>query len=876
MEFWSRLLGRRCRRDEDLDDEIESHLQMAARERAEQGESDKQARTSATREFGNVALVKEVTRDMWSLRWLETLLQDLRYGLRQLRRNPGFAAVAVVTLALGIGADTAIFSVVNAVLLRPLPYPQPERIVQVNLAWKGGGLNDALTVPEFEFYRDHAGAFQAMAGFRGSHEASIRQGSATEWIAPLQMTDGFFRVLGVSPAIGRGILRDETRPGAAHVAVLSDSLWRKAFRADPKVIGRQLNMDDVLYTIVGVMPPEFRFVEQPSDVFIPLQLGRSIVDTGMNTRVIARLKPGASLAVAQANINLIFERYRQQGSAQSGQRGIELENYQRWLAGDLRTSLLTLFGAVGLLLMIACANVAGLIMARANSRQREVSIRRALGAARGRLLQQFLGESLLIAIIGGVAGLLAAGWVLNGLMSIIPWDLPSTPHVGLDGRILAFTFLVSAGVSLVFGITCYWQTSRPDLNASLREGGTHAGHSAARSRFRSALVVGEVGLSVMLLIGAGLLIRSLYCLHKQKLGFDPRQVYTMETPFASTAKLAAPQIWSFEQEVLGRLEAVPGVKSAAVVSKLPLTGANNLPTQQEGHPEHSIGGMEYRAVSPQYFQTMRIAILQGRAFLATDTASSMPVAIVSETVARAWWGAKSPIGSRVVVGEYGGREFSEVLEPPREVVGVAADVKNRAIQEDQPTTVYVPTSQLFWPPDSTAWVVRADVNLNLTAALRGAVEAVNPDQRVLDVQSMTDVVGRSVARPTFDALLMCVFGALALILTSVGVYGLISFQVARRTQEIGIRMALGASEREVLKMVIGQGFLLALIGITIGLAGSYGLSRFLSSLLYGVKATDTATFILVALILAAVALLASYLPARRATKVDPLSALRHE
>ena len=583
-----------------------------------------------------------------------------------LAKNPGFTAVAVLTLALGIGANTAMFSVVNGVLLRPLPYPRPNEIVQVNLAWKGGELNDTLTAPEFEFYRDHSSAFESLAGFRGGGEVSIKRGNTTEWIRSLRVTDGFFQVLGVRPAIGRGILRDETHPGGTRVVILSDSLWRKAFGADPAVIGRQLEMDDAVYTVAGVMAPGFAFVEQPADVFIPLQLGRSIEDTGMNTRVVARLKPGTSLAQAQASIDVVFEQFRRQGSAQSGQRGIQLESYQNWLAGDLRTSLLVLFGAVGFLLLIACANVASLIMARTSSRQREISIRLALGADRWQLLQQFLGESLLIALIGGAAGLLAASWGLKGLVSSIPWDIPSAAHVELDGRVLAFTLLLAAGTSLVFGFTSYWQSSKLDLNASLKEGGTHGARSTARSRMRSALVVGEAALSLMLLVGAGLLIETLYHLHQEKLGFDPRHVYTMATPFAPAAKLTAPQIWTFEQEVLRRIKGAPGVASAAVISKLPLTGPNNLPTQQEGRPEHSIGGMEYRAVSPQYFQAMRIPILWGRGFQETDTASTTPVAIVSETVARAWWNGESPIGDRIVVGAYGGRQFPEVLEPPRE------------------------------------------------------------------------------------------------------------------------------------------------------------------------------------------------------------------
>jgi putative ABC transport system permease protein len=804
------------------------------------------------------------------------LVHDLRYALRMLANNPGFAAVTVLTLALGIGANTAIFSLLNGVLLRPLPYPRSSEIVQMNLQWKDGTLNDTLTAPEFEFYRDHTSAFAAIAGIRGNGEVSIKRGSTTEWVTALRVTDGFFEVLGVRPAIGRGILRDDTRPGGAQVALLSDSLRRNAFGADTAVVGRQLEMDNVVYTVVGVMPPGFSFVQQPADVFLPLQLGHSIEDTGMNTQVIARLRRATSIAQAQANIDVVFDQFRRQGSTQSGQRGVQLESYQRWLAGDLRTSILMLFGAVGFLLLIACANIASLIMARTSSRQREISIRLALGADRWQMLRQFLSESLLIALIGGAAGLLAAVWVLKGLVSSIPWNIPSSAHIGLDGSVLAFTLLLAVGSSLVFGLTSYWQASKLDLNATLKEGGAHGTGGAPRNRLRSALVVGEAALSLMLLIGAGLLIQSLFYLHQQKLGFDPGHVYTMVTPFARTAKLTAPQIWNFEQEVLRRLKQAPGVASAAAVNQLPLSGPNNLPTQQEGNPEHSIGGMEYRAVSPQYFETMRIPILQGRAFQETDSTLSTPVVIVSETVARAWWKDKSPIGDRIVMGEYGGRQFPEVLEPPREVVGVVVDVKNLAIDEAEPTTVFVPASQLVRPINSTAWVVRANGSLALGAALRGAVAAVNPDQRVLNVEAMSDIVARNVARPAFNALLMGVFAGLALALTSIGIYGVLSFHVARRTHEIGIRIALGAGRTRVLRMVVTEGVALVAIGIGIGLAGAFALSRFLSSLLSGVRAIDISTYAAVSGVLLAVALLASYVPARRATKVDPLVALRYE
>jgi putative ABC transport system permease protein len=807
---------------------------------------------------------------------IERFLQDIRFAARSLRKNVLFSVVAIATFALGIGANTAIFSVANAILLRPLPYPHPGAIVHLNLTWKNGGSNDALTVPEFEFYRDRCRAFQAMAGIRGGATVSLKRGDVPEWITSLHVSDGFFQVLGVHPVMGRAIERDDTRPGGPPVAVLSDSLWRSAFAADPGIIGRQIEIDSLPYLVVGILPPKFTFIEQPADVFVPLQLGRTIADTGMNTRVIARLNPSTSIEQAQANTNVVFEEFRQQGLAQSGQRGIQIESYQRWLAGDFRSSVLMLFGAVSLLLLIACANVASLLMARASSRQREISIRLAIGSERLQLLQQFLAESLLIVLLGSVAGLLAASWALRTLISSIPWNMPLTNHVGLDTHVLVFTSLIALGTALVFGLTSYWQSSRVNLNSSLKESGPGGWRQAARNRARSFLVVAEIAISVMLLVGAGLLIDTMYRLHQQKLGFNPDRVYTMTTPFGPSARLTAVGMQNFEQDVLHRIQSTPGVTSAAIISDLPLTGPDNLPTQQAGHPEHSIGGMEYRAISPQYFRTMQIFLVEGRAFEQSDTTASTPVAIVSESVARAWWNGKSPIGDRIVVGEYQGRQFPEVLEQPREVVGVVADVKNLAVDEAVPTTIYVPLTQLPRVPGSLAWIVKGSGDRSLGAVLRDAVTTVRPDQRILNLESMSDIVARSVARPSFNAWLMAAFAILALTLTSVGIYGLLSFQVAGRIQEIGIRMALGAERASVLLMVLKQGVSLAVIGLVLGAGAAFVLTRLLVSQLAGVKPANPLIYVMVCTLLLLVAIIASYLPARRASKVDPILALRQE
>jgi predicted permease len=805
---------------------------------------------------------------------IDTALQDLTFAFRSLRKNLAFSAVAVATFALGIGANTAIFSLVNAVLLQPLPYPQSNRLVHLGLLWKDGGSNDGLTVPEFEFYRDHNSAFAAIAGYRGAATVALKRGDVPEWITSLRVTDGFFRVLGAEPVLGRDIERKSTRPGAPPVAVLSNALWRNAFGADPAIIGRPIQLDDGLYTVAGVMPPGFNFVEQRADVFLPLTLGRTIADQGMNTRIIARLKSGIGIAQARSNMAAVFESFRRQEEVQSGQRGVLVESYQKWLAGDFGTSLLMLFAAVTLLLVIACSNIASLLIARANARSREISIRLALGAGRWRLLQQFLAEGLLLAGIGTLAGVLAAEWVLSAFVSSLPWTVPVSTPVHLDATVLVFTCSLAICTSLVFGITSYWQIAKVDVNASLKESRGLGAPISARALARSVLVVAEIALCMMLSAGAGLLLKSMYLLHKQNLGFDPRQVFAMVTPFGK--KASSSQVWRFEQDLLEHIEAIPGVISAAVTSDLPLEGPDNLPTQHANHPEHSIGGMEYRAVSPQYFETMRIPVLAGRAFKQSDTAASPPVAIVSESVARAWWNGRSPIGDRIVVGQYAGRTYPEVLEQPRMVVGVAANVKNLAVDEANPTTVYVPASQLTRPPDSVAWVIRAKGDVSLPAALRTAVTSVRADQRIAQMEPMSQIVAHSIARPSFDASLMSAFAAIALALTTVGIYGLLSFQVRRQTRDIAIRMALGARHRELLISVLKQGAVLSVVGIGIGLAGAGFATRLLASLLSGVQAVDLTIYALVSALLLMISLLASYIPARRASIVDPLVALRYE
>ncbi|HEV2298117.1 MAG TPA: ABC transporter permease [Candidatus Acidoferrales bacterium] len=864
------------RADEQLDDEVRSYVESLAEEKTKQGMSAADALREAKMETGGIEQVKEQVREARAGHFVETLWQDLHYGLRMLRKSPGFTAVAMLTLALGIGANTAIFSLVDGIILRPLPYPHSDRIV--HLSWQGkSNLLPNLTTPEFEFIRDHNTSFESLAGVRGSVDHELKTGSTREWVKALYVTDGFFETLAVNPQLGSTFGREFTRPGGAFAAVLTDSLWRSAFSADPNIVGREITLDNQSYTVTGVLPPGFKFIE-PADLFGSLHLGNSPVDQGMNTDVIGRLKAGLSLSQAQAQMPLLTQQFLAQATQMQKQQGegfIHLDRYQEYLATGYRAILLMLLSAVGLLLLIACANVASLLLARATSRQREVSVRLALGAGRGRLLKQFLTEGLILGVGGAAAGLAAAVASLRVFVSTIPWDLPSIDRIGLDGRVLLFTSLVAIAASIVFGLASFFQTRKLDLNSTLKDGRSVEGASRSRAGLLNALVAGEMAVSLMLALGAGLLIESLHNLYGEKLGFNPAHLVLMSTPFSPNIAASKDTVWNFERQALELIQAIPGVQSAAVASVAPLHSRLNIPVQRDSHPEDSIGGTEYRPISANYFSTMGIPILRGRAFQQSDFAPSAPVAVINETLARDWWPGQNPIGDHIVIGEYKNMKIPQIIEPPREVIGVVADVKGMLLTAPAPDMVYVPASQGFLS-GSTDWVIRTSAPAGIAAALRKAVTDVAPDQRIVDLEPMTQLVGSSVAEPHFQALLMGTFGSLALLLTLVGVYGVLSFQVAQRTHEIGIRVALGATRCDVWRLVIGKAALVAAIGVSIGLLAAFGLTRLMASFLYGVQPTDPLIFASVAILVLLVALLAAYLPARRAMRVDPMVALRYE
>lgn len=805
-----------------------------------------------------------------------TIWQDLRYAARMLRKNLGFTAVTILTLALGIGANTAIFSVVNAVLLRPLPYPGSERIAQIGLQANNRFIPD-VTVPQFEFLRDHGGpVFEGVAGFQGWSTLEVKQRDGIDWLRALRVSADFFRVLGVHPTLGREFTREETQPGSPLSLILGNSAWRSTFGANPEIIGKQVKLNQDIYTVVGVLPRDFVFVENPVDAFIPLQPSDGLGDRGLNTSTIARLKPAVNLAQAQTEMAVLFPEIP---GRNTNLRGLGVVSFQRLLTGDIRPSLLVLFGAAGLLLLIACVNVASLVLARAYVRTREISIRLALGAGRRRLICQLLTESFLMVILGASAGLLLAFWGLNALVSAVPWDLHApVTSIRIDNRVFAFALGITILTGLVFGLASLWQTTRTNLTGGIKGEAAPGSPSAAHGRIRSALVISEMAFSLMLLIGASFLADSLYRLQREKLGFDPENVLEMTVAYPSEIRSSEERTSDLQKQLLGRAQTLAGVSSAALVNVVPLDGQGNMPAQlaRQNDADHGIEAMEIRRISEGYFETMRIPLLAGRGVQESDAGGGPLVAVINQGLARRWWKGKSPLGDHIIIGDFMGRHFSEPAAPPREIVGVVGDVKGMLLTRPAPPMVYIPLVQAGGMDSAAEYVVRAARGLDLGPALRQAVSQVNPELRITNLRAMSRVVSGSVAAQRFDALLMILFAAVALGLASVGIYGVLNLFVNQRTHEIGVRMALGAESRQVLRLVVRQGLLLALVGIAAGVSGGLALMRFLRGLLYGVRATSIGPYAAGSLILVLVALWAIYVPARRAARVDPLVALRYE
>jgi putative ABC transport system permease protein len=811
---------------------------------------------------------------------MDVLMQDLRYGARSLLRNPGFAAIAIVALGLGIGANTAIFSVVNSVLLRPLPYADPGRLVSVWNQYPGMNLMRAsVSGPDYVERRDQNTVFEGVAVY--AHASLNLTGSGEpERIHGLRASANLFHLLGVPPALGRGFLEEEDHPGRSQVAVVSDRMWRRTFGADRGLVGRTVRLNGVPYTVAGVAPPEFYFPEPGVDIWIPIALKPEDVDAKLHgfeyLTMIARLRPGAGVAQAQADLDVITRRFLDAAPAQAR----EFFESNRWGAGvaplmdewtgSVRPALLVLLGAVVCVLLIACANVSNLLLARTASRQKEMAVRYAVGAGRGRVVRMLLTESVLLALAGGGLGLLVAAWGIDLLVLARPANLPRIDEIGIDGRVLLFTSALSILSGLVFGIAPALQMSARSFGASLKEGG-RAGSAPGRSRLRATLVTAQISLALVLLVGAGLLVRTFDRIQQVDPGFrDAPRLLTMSLSLPDSRYAKAADKRLFFDRLLERLRALPGVTAAAANSLLPLApGASTASFRVEGQrlgPGEGNALASVRLVTPGYLAVMGIPLRQGRDLEERDAAAGTEAAVIEETLARRFFPGESPIGRRVTFSELDdGQWFT--------VVGVAGTVKHSGLAQESFGHLYIPYA--VYPAPEMFVVLRTQGDpRSAIAAVRGAVRAVDPEQPIHAVRTMDDYVDDALAQPRFRAVLLGMFGGVALLLAVVGIYGVMAFSVTQRTHEIGVRLALGARPRDVLRMIVAQGLRLTLAGVVLGLLGAVAVTRALAGLLFGVGSTDPATFATVPIVLAAAALLASYIPARRATRVDPMVALR--
>ena len=802
---------------------------------------------------------------------------DLRHAFRGLRRNPGFATVAVLTLALGIGANTAIFSVVNAVLLTPLPYPEPDRLV---MAWESenDGSPTLVSPANFVDWTEQSETCSHIAALRG-WDANLSGVDEPERLRGAMVTSELFNALGVAPLAGRTFLPEEDQPGRNRVVVLSYGLWQRRFGADPQIVGTSVAINGVNRTVIGVMPPQFKLplvtiqkAPEQSEIWTPWGMDANYTkrrDLGQ-LHVIARLNPNVTVDQAQTEFTAISERANTEAVA--GRRiNAQVIPLHRNLVGDVRSALLVLLGAVGFVLLIACSNIANLLLARAATRQREMAIRAALGASRWRIVRQLLTESVLLAMLGGLLGLLLALWSTDALVALSPADLPRLEEIGIDLNVLGFAFTTALVTGIAFGLAPAWQSSKSDLNKALKEGGRSSTSGLGRRRLRSILIVSQLALTFMLLVGAGLMIESFVRLSSVDAGFDAQNVLTMAISLPGARYPENEQQAAFFKQVSTRVESLPGVQSVGAISAIPLTGWQNTTSFAiEGRNEKS-ETEELHAASPGYFRAMGIPLLRGRAFNEQDHATAERVVIVSEGLVRRYWPDEDPIGKHIQMG-------GDSREPWRTIVGIVGDIKQSGLDSESTREYYISYLQDTWGMtwDMTLVVRTKDNPLSHISAIQNQVKAVDKDLPVYNVRTMEQLRERSAAPQRFQMLLLGSFAAGALILAMVGLYGVMSYAVTQRTHEIGIRMALGAGKREVLSMVLGEGLTLALIGVAIGLAGSLALTRTLTSLLYEVSAIDPLTLVATPLLLAGVALGACFIPARRAAKVDPMVALRYE
>ncbi|HSE25463.1 MAG TPA: ABC transporter permease [Pyrinomonadaceae bacterium] len=800
---------------------------------------------------------------------MDSLIKDLRYGLRSFAKRPGFTAVALVALALGIGANTAIFSLVNAVLIQPLPFPEPDRLVW---AWgniRNGGNRASVAPLDFIDYRNQNKTFEEFAAtFSIPNPINLTGSGEPERLVSAAVTGNYFKALGVGPLLGRTFVLDNEKTGNDHVAVLSYRLWQKRFGGDPNIVSKTIVLDGQTSVIVGVMPEQFSF-PRDAELWVPMNFDHP----GMKQRKahflrpVGRLKPAVTLAQAQADTDAVANRMAEQYPETNTGWNLRLVNLKEQLVGNTRPTLFILLAAVGFVLLIACANVANLLLVRAASRHKEIALRTALGASRTRIIRQMITESLLLAITGGVLGIVLARWGIDLLVALSANNLPPTANVKIDGTVLGFTLLISIVTGLLFGIAPALRTMKLSVTDSLKEGGRGAGEGVSRNRTRAALVIIESAIAVVLLVGAGLLVRSLIRLQNVGPGFEAQNVLTMRLELPEKKYPSLEKTTQFFTTLEDRVAALPGVESVGFISELPMTGQpNDIPYRVDGRvtPETFAYDDDFRRVNNGYFSALRIPLLRGRNFTPQEIRDSANVIIVSDLLVKNVFPNEDPLGKRLVLA---------MSEKSFEIVGVVGDVRHRALDTDPSPAMYLPTFDGNW----MNLVIRTTGDPEkLTAAVRREVQNIDPDQPIADVKVMNEWLRNSVSAPRYRTILLALFSLIALVLASTGIYGVMSYSVTQRTHEIGVRMALGARRFHVLQLVVRQGMVLVAIGVVLGLLLAFALTRVLASVLFNVTPSDPLTFSLVAVALPLVALLACYIPARRATRVDPLIALRYE
>jgi putative ABC transport system permease protein len=861
--------------------ELEEHISLLAERYRRQGMTSEAAVLAARRQFGNTTLLQEDLRAMQMIPALEALRADLTFAIRTLRKNPGFTATAVLTLALGIGANTTIFSVCNAVLFKPLPYAEPDRIVMLSERLPDGKLSE-VAPPNFVDWRNESRSFTDMAAFRASSFASsfiLGGQSEASRLTGGDASSNFFSVLGVRFLLGRNFLPDEDRPGAERVAILSYAVWRKQLGADRDIAGKTITLNNNSYTVVGVLPAGFQFgntaedfqAQSQVDIWVPLALDLQRTHRGVHIlHVIARLAPGVKLAQAQAELNVTGANLAQQYPKDNKDKGIAAVPLTEQVTGSVRGALETLLGAVGLLLLLACANVANLLLGRAAARQKEMAVRIALGASRWRLAQQLLTESLLLAGLGGIAGFLLALAAIAALTPQLPADLSRAAGISVDMRMLIFTAVISLLTGILFGLGPLFATWRENAGESLKQNNRSA--SGIQTRLRSGLVVAQITVAIILLVGAGLMAKSLWALMRVAPGFRSENILTARLSLPRSRYPDNRRIAALEGQLQESLRGRPGVQSAGFATYVPLSGFDNDSNFEiEGRPPLPVGTYNmarYRPVSAGYFETIGIPLLRGRSFTPADTADAPSVVVINDSMAREYWRSENPIGQRIQMA--GGPAWGTVI-------GVVGDVLHDGLDGAAKAEMYLPVKESMNIESEPTIVVRAEMPASVTAGeLRAAVSAIDPAIAIDRIETMQQLVSGSVAQPRFRTMILAAFSLLALVMASIGIYGVMSYLVIQGTREFGIRLSLGATATDVLRLVLGRAATLIGAGTCWGLMGSVLLVRLITKLLFGTAPLDPLTFAAVPVILAAVALLASYIPARRATRIDPIVALRIE